>query len=163
VPKVHTYDVGVRWTGNRGQGTSSYRGFDRTHEVTAPGRPSILGSSDPGFRGDLDRWNPELLLVAAISECHMLWYLHLAATGGVVVTAYSDAAVGTMQQHDDGGGEMTLVVLHPTVEVAEEAMVDVAAALHDEANRLCFIARSVVFPVHHEPVIHFSPTPTVSG
>jgi organic hydroperoxide reductase OsmC/OhrA len=159
MPRVHTYDVGVTWTGNRGSGTSSYHDYDRIHEVTASGRPSIQGSSDAAFRGDGDRWNPELLLLAALSECHMLWYLHLAATTGVVVTAYADAATATMHEHDDGGGEITLVVLHPTVDVADGAMVEAAVALHEEANQLCFIARSVVFPVHHEPVVNFSPPP----
>jgi organic hydroperoxide reductase OsmC/OhrA len=161
--RSHTYDVGVQWTGNRGSGTSSYRDYGRTHVVTASGRPPIAGSSDVTFRGEADRWNPEQLLVAALSQCHLLAYLHLAATAKVVVTAYTDAATGTMQLHDDGTGEMTLVVLQPTVEVAEEAMVERAVALHDEAHKYCFIAQSVAFPVRHQPVVRATPAAAEAG
>jgi organic hydroperoxide reductase OsmC/OhrA len=159
--KTHTYDVGVEWTGSRGQGTTSYRAYDRTHVVTASGRPPIAGSSDVSFRGDAARWNPEQLLVASLSQCHLLAYLHLAATAHVVVTGYTDAATGTLQTHEDGSGEMTLVVLHPTVEVAEADMVERALALHDEAHRVCFVARSVLFPVLHDPVVRLAPSAEV--
>jgi organic hydroperoxide reductase OsmC/OhrA len=121
--------------------------------VSADGRPDLAGSADPTFRGDAARWNPEQLLVAALSQCHMLWYLHLCATNGIVVTGYVDHAHGEMRTHQDGAGEFTSVVLRPEVEVAEPAMVDRAVALHAEAPTLCFIARSVNFPVDHEPTV----------
>ena len=82
----------LRWTGDRGVGTASYTAYARDHEITAPGKPAIAGSSDPRFRGDATRWNPEELLLGAISACHQLWYLHLCAEAGVVVTAYVDDA-----------------------------------------------------------------------
>lgn len=148
---THEYDVAVTWTGNRGAGTSGYRTYGRDHEVTTAGAPPLLGSSDPAFRGDADRWNPEQLLVAALSQCHLLSYLHVAADAGVVVTAYTDDAHGVMTQTSDGGGHFVEVVLRPRVTVAEEAMVDRATALHDRAHELCFIANSVNFPVRHEP------------
>src|SRR5688572_13076736 len=100
--REHTYEVTVTWTGNTGEGTSSYRSYTRDHDVSGPGKPTIPGSSDPSFRGDAARWNPEELLLAALSQCHMLWFLSLATTEDVVVTAYEDAPVGTMVE--DAGG-----------------------------------------------------------
>jgi organic hydroperoxide reductase OsmC/OhrA len=148
----HSYELSLKWTGNTGSGTASYRVYGRDHEVSATGKPVIAGSSDPAFRGDPQRWNPEELLVAALSQCHMLSYLHLAANAGVVVTAYADTPSGTMNENPDGSGEFVAVVLRPEVTVADAVMSDRATALHDDAEKLCFIARSVNFPVHHRPV-----------
>ena len=147
----HSYETLTTWTGARGQGTIDYRSYDRTYETAAAGRPAIAGSSDPAFRGDADRWNPEQLLVAALSQCHLLSYLHRCALGGVVVTAYEDTAEGSMAETPDGGGHFEEVVLRPVVTVAEPGMVDRAQELHHEAAALCFIAASVNFPVRHEP------------
>jgi organic hydroperoxide reductase OsmC/OhrA len=146
----HTYRTQVRWTGNRGTGTSSYRDYDRAHEVTSGARPPIPGSSDPAFRGDAARWSPEELLVASLSQCHMLWYLHLCAVAGVVVTAYEDEAEGAMAA-GDRGGRFERVVLRPVVTLADPAAEERARALHDDAHAACFIASSVAFPVEHEP------------
>lgn len=151
--RTHAYETRLTWTGNLGTGTDSYRSYRRTHEVEADGPPPLAGSSDPHFRGDADRWNPEQLLLAALSQCHMLAYLHLCAVNGVVVTAYTDRASGTMEETGDGGGHFTRALLRPRVEVASGAMAEKAAALHEEAHRLCFIAASVNFPVEHEPVV----------
>jgi organic hydroperoxide reductase OsmC/OhrA len=148
--RTHHYTVELTWTGNTGTGTSGYRDFSRDHELAAPGKPTLPGSSDPAFRGDPSRYNPEELLVGALAQCHMLWFLHLAASAGVVVTGYTDRPEGTMAEGADGGGEFTEVVLRPAVTVAEPGMVDAAAGLHERANELCFIARSVNFPVEHE-------------
>jgi organic hydroperoxide reductase OsmC/OhrA len=153
VQRTHSYDVSVTWTGNRGSGTSGYRAYDRDHEVTADGRAPIASSSDPAFRGDPGRWNPELQLTAALSECHMLWYLHLCAVAGVTVTAYADDARGTMAEAADGSGRFTEVVLRPRITVADSSMLEAAAGLHKEANEKCFIANSVNFTLRHEPVI----------
>lgn len=150
---THEYDVAVTWTGNRGNGTSSYAGYRRHHQVSAGAAPPILGSSDPSFRGDPDRWNPEQPQVAALAQCHMLWYLHLAATSGVVVTDYRDDAHGVMRQDSDGGGHFEQVTLHPRVTIDGGSDADVALRLHAEVPKLCFIARSVNFPVHHEPTV----------
>ena len=150
--RIHTYETTVTWTGNRGTGTSGYRDYDRSCDIAAPGRPVIAASSDPLFRGDPTRWNPEQLLVASLSQCHLLWFLHLAADAGVVVTSYVDEAVGTMAEQAGGAGRFTEVVLRPRVTVADPAMIPAVAALHDRAHELCFIAQSVNFPVRHEPV-----------
>jgi organic hydroperoxide reductase OsmC/OhrA len=143
----------VTWTGNRGTGTSGYRAYDRAHEVTGDCRPPIPGSSDPAFRGDPARWNPEQLLVVSISQCHMLWYLHLATEAGVVVTAYEDHATATMAEEAGGAGQFVEATLHPVVTVAEPSMVDTAQGVHGKANEMCFIARSVNFPIHHDSTV----------
>jgi organic hydroperoxide reductase OsmC/OhrA len=149
---THLYELSLRWTGNNGSGTSSYRTYSRDHEIHAAGKSMIAGSSDPAFRGNASLWNPEELLVASLSQCHMLWYLHLAASAGVVVTAYTDTPIGTMIEGPDGGGQFSEVVLRPEVTVPDAAMRGPAGELHDDAERMCFIARSVNFPVRHEPV-----------
>lgn len=149
---VHTYTTTVTWTGDLGTGTSGYRAYQRSHEISADGPPPIPGSSDPAFRGDPARWNPEQLLLASLSQCHMLWYLHLCSADGVVVTSYLDRAEGTMAETADGG-HYTGAVLRPRIEVAEAGMTERALALHEDAHRACFIANSVNFPVRHEPVV----------
>jgi organic hydroperoxide reductase OsmC/OhrA len=153
--REHRYQVTVEWTGNTGTGTAGYRTYERRHEIGAPGsaKPGIPGSSDPAFRGDAARWNPEELLVASLSTCHQLWYLHLCADAGVVVTAYVDRAEGTMVEEASGAGQFTRVVLRPTVTVAPGADVARARALHADAHAMCYVARSVNFPVEHEPEI----------
>lgn len=149
----HHYCVELAWTGNRGTGTSDYRAYGREHVLSAEGKHDIEGSSDRTFHGDADRWNPEEMLLSALSQCHLLSYLHVAAARGVVVTAYSDSPVGTMTQTPDGGGHFTEVTLRPVVTVRTAEMVDAALDAHHEASLKCFIAASVNFPVLHEPVI----------
>jgi organic hydroperoxide reductase OsmC/OhrA len=149
----HGYELQVTWTGNTGDGTSSYRGYSRAHTVSAAGLPDVLGSADRTFHGDASRWNPEQLLLAALSQCHMLSYLHVCVTEGVVVQEYVDLARGSMRTEPDGSGRFTEAVLAPQVVVAEESMVQRAVRAHHRANELCFIANSVSFPVHHEPVV----------
>ncbi|TCO64292.1 OsmC family protein [Actinocrispum wychmicini] len=153
---MHTYQVTVTWTGNLGTGTSGYRDFTRDHDIATDGRPTIQASSDPNFRGDPTRWNPEQLLVGALSDCHMLWYLHLCAVAGVTVESYVDESVGTMVMEKNGAGQFSEVVLRPRVTVAGADMVDKAVELHKKAHEMCFIARSVNFPVRHEPTVDVS-------
>jgi len=150
---VHTYDVTVTWTGDDGEGTTTYRSYRRDNVVTAEGLPDLAGSADPAFRGDPTRWNPEQLLVAALSQCHLLTYLHLCATNGVVVSGYVDDAHGEMTLNRDHSGQMASVTLRPRVTVADAGMVERAVALHHDVPDLCFIARSVNFPVRHEPTV----------
>jgi organic hydroperoxide reductase OsmC/OhrA len=152
MPGTHQYEVTVTWTGNTGSGTSGYRDYERSHQVDAAGKPSLPGSSDPAFRGDPQRWNPEELLVASLSQCHMLWFLHLCSTEGVVVTDYTDHPRGTMLETPDGGGRFAEVVLRPAVRYALPEQVARGDALHERAHGLCFIANSVNFPVRCEPV-----------
>jgi len=148
--REHRYSVTVRWTGNTGAGTSTYRSYERQHEISAEGKATIAASSDPVFHGDRARWNPEELLVAALSSCHQLSYLHVCANAGIVVTDYVDQAEGWMAETPDGGGHFTRVMLHPKVTVAAGSDVAKALKLHHEAHELCFIANSVNFPVEHE-------------
>jgi organic hydroperoxide reductase OsmC/OhrA len=149
--KQHTYQTTITWKGNKGTGTSDYAAYSRNHSIDVVNKPEIPASSDPHFRGDKTRYNPEELLVSSLSSCHMLWYLHLCSVNGVVVTGYVDHASGIMNENTDGSGEFTEVTLHPIVTVKEEAMITKANELHHEANAMCFIARSVKFPVHHQP------------
>ena len=151
--RQHRYEVQIKWTGNRGSGTSAYASYGRDHVIAAAGKPAIPGSSDPGFRGDPARYNPEDLLVASLSACHMLWYLHLCAANHIMVVEYQDSAQGTMAEKPDGSGVFVDVTLHPQVKIAANADESKALALHEEAHRLCFIANSVNFPVHHAPQI----------
>ncbi|MDJ0351456.1 OsmC family protein [Pseudarthrobacter sp. PH31-O2] len=148
----HRYALTVRWTGNLGEGTASYRGYARDHDVEVPGLPVLRGSADPTFHGDRTRFNPEQLLLAALSQCHMLSFLHVAVKHGVVVTAYEDRAEGLMRTNRDGSGQFESVTLRPRVSTAEPVPEDAMADLHSAANKVCFIARSVNFPVLHEPV-----------
>ncbi|MBC9796563.1 OsmC family protein [Sinomicrobium weinanense] len=150
--KTHKYDLTVKWTGNKGSGTSSYRAYDRDHSIIKEGKADIAGSSDPAFRGDSTRHNPEELLVASVSSCHMLWFLHLCSQAGVLVTDYEDHPVGHMEETREGGGRFTEIVLHPRVTVSEESMTGKLDALHHRAGELCFIANSCNFPIRHEPV-----------
>jgi organic hydroperoxide reductase OsmC/OhrA len=151
--RSHRYSITVTWRGNRGTGTSAYGAYARDHEITADGKAPIAGSSDPAFRGDRTRWNPEELLVASLSTCHQLWYLHLAADAGIIVTAYVDQAEGVMQEDADGSGRFIGVVLRPQVIVAAGSDIARAEALHHVAHEKCFIANSVNFPVTCEPSI----------
>jgi organic hydroperoxide reductase OsmC/OhrA len=148
----HHYNLTIKWTGNTGTGTSGYRNFERSHTIMANNKPEILASSDPAFRGDKTKHNPEELLLASLSSCHMLWYLHLCADAGIIVTDYVDNATGTMIETADGGGHFTEVTLNPVVVVAEISMTEKANEFHKKANGLCYIANSVNFPVYHKPV-----------
>ena len=156
--KTHRYLVETKWTGNLGSGTSNYRAYRRDHEIFVAGKADVIrGSSDKAFRGDPSRYSPEEMLVASLSTCHMLWYLHLCADAGMVITAYVDGASGTLSENADGSGEFTEVVLHPQVTITEAGRVAEAVAIHEKAHELCFIARSVNFPVRCEPaVLHAS-------
>jgi organic hydroperoxide reductase OsmC/OhrA len=151
--RQHHYRVSVRWTGNEGTGTSSWRDYSRSHLISAPGKPTIDGSSDSSFRGDATKWNPEELMLAAICACHKLWYLSLCAQAGVIVTAYEDDAEGIMIQESGGAGQFTSVTLNPRVTVAAGSDLEKARALHHTAHEMCFIARSVNFPIQNNPTV----------
>jgi organic hydroperoxide reductase OsmC/OhrA len=152
--RKHQYGITTRWTGNLGTGTSGYRDYSRSHELSAPGKSvPIPGSSDPMFRGDRARYNPEELLVSALSACHMLWVLHLCADAGIVITEYVDEASGEMVEHPDGSGEFTRVVLRPRMKITDAARAEDVRAIHHRAHAVCCLARSVNFPVEHEVTV----------
>jgi organic hydroperoxide reductase OsmC/OhrA len=158
--RTHEFRITSRWTGNLGSGTSAYTAYSRAHECAGEGKIApIPGSSDPAFRGDPGRYNPEELLVGALASCHMLWVLHLCADAGIVVTEYADEAWGEMVEHADGSGEMTRVVLRPHVRIANADRAGEVAAIHDRAHAVCCLARSVRFPVEHEAEVLFGPHP----
>ena len=144
--KSHTYRATTTWTGNLDEGTASYRSYDRSHEIAIKGKPTLIGSADPAFRGDAGRWNPEDSLLGAISACHMLWFLHVASGAGWVVQSYRDRAEAEMEMNSDGSGQFTSATLHPEVEISagDPALSD---GLHHRAHEMCFIARSLNFDV----------------
>ncbi|CAI8703284.1 OsmC family protein [Chryseobacterium sp. IT-36CA2] len=149
--KDHHYKITVQWTGNQGSGTSSYRDYERSHIISAENKAIIEGSSDPAFRGDKTKHNPEDMLLSSLSSCHMLWYLHFCSEAGIIVTDYRDEATGIMAETANGSGHFTEVTLHPIVTISEESMKEKAEELHHKANKFCFIANSVNFPVKHIP------------
>jgi organic hydroperoxide reductase OsmC/OhrA len=152
--RTHRYQITNRWTGNLGTGTSNYRAYSRAHELSAPAKAApIPGSSDPLFRGDPARYNPEELLLGALSACHMLWALHWCADAGIVVTDYVDDARGEMVERGDGAGEFTRVVLQPRMTITEASRVEEALAIHARVHEVCAISRSVNFPVECNPVV----------
>ena len=146
----HDYTSRIEWTGNRGEGTKSYRGYDRTWDVRTPGKPSIACSNDPLLGGDPTLHNPEDMLLSALSACHMLWYLHLASRAGIVVHGYRDEPVGVGESAPNGAGRFVRATLRPQIEVAAGSDLDKADAIHHEIHKYCFIARSVNFPVSYE-------------
>jgi organic hydroperoxide reductase OsmC/OhrA len=150
---LHTYKSTVQWTGNTGSGTASYQSYERDYIVFTENKMDIPGSSDPAFRGNPGRHNPEDLLLASLASCHLLWYLHLCAQAGVTVLDYTDRATGTMQENADGSGCFVEVTLNPTVTVADQSMIEKANELHKKAGDYCFIANSVNFPVRYHPRI----------
>ena len=145
------YKLIMAWLGNEGTGTSGYKHYKRDFVVVGEGKPPISGSSDVHFLGDIEKYNPEEMLLMSVSSCHMLWFLHLCSDHGIIVTDYTDQATGTMLETEDGGGHFTEVTLHPVVTISDAAMIEKANALHHQANKLCFIANSCNFPVHHKP------------
>lgn len=149
--KTHEYQTTLVWTGNKGSGTMDYRSYDRSYVISIEQKSDILGSSDSAFMGDKTRHNPEDLLVSSLSSCHMLWYLHLCSQNDIIVLDYKDSAVGRMTENADGSGYFTEVILHPVVTITDESAIDRANALHEQANKMCFIANSCNFPIRHEP------------
>lgn len=150
--KNHHYKVKVEWKGNQGSGTKSYQSYSRNHTINTEGKyDEILASSDPSFLGDKSKYNPEELFLSALSACHMLWYLHLCSVHKIIVTEYQDNATGIMEEDESGSGKFTIVTLHPKVKVTEIDMIAKANELHEEANKMCFIANSCNFKIVHIP------------
>lgn len=153
--KNHDYTVHIHWTGNRGTGTSAYRAYDRNWDLASPGKPLIHCSNDPLLGGNPEKYNPEDLLLAALSSCHMLWYLHLCSEAGVTVTSYNDNPVGSGEVEPSGKGRFLSAILRPKIVITNGSDMEKAIQLHDEIHAYCFIARSVNFPVTYEPEITF--------
>lgn len=154
----HTFAISARWDGNRGSGTSGYRDYGREVHLSAPSLTALDASAAQAFRGDSAKWNPELFLIAALSECHLLSYLHAAVLSSVTVVEYEDHASGTMVLNDDGSGHFTSVMLRPVVTILRPEQRELALELHEQASSMCFIANSVNFPVLHEAHIRVAET-----
>ena len=148
----HSYSAKIVWTGNIDNGTKSYQSYERSHTIHIKHKVDLLCSSDPAFRGEAHKHNPEDLLLSSVASCHMLWYLHLCAEAGVIVLDYEDEAIGTMEIESNGSGRFTDICLHPRVIVADKNMEDTALTLHKKANELCFIANSLNFKIKHKAV-----------
>ncbi len=142
----HQYNCTITWQGNLGTGTSNYTAYGRDYSWQTNNKQNIACSSDTPFRGDGTKHNPEDMLLAALSSCHMLWYLHLCADAGIIVTNYTDKATGVL---DMGIGSFAAVTLHPTVTITANGNIELATQLHTAANKSCFMAKSVNFAVQH--------------
>lgn len=159
----HSYTLDILWTGNRGRGTADYRSYARTHTIQGAGKPPIYASADPAFRGNADCYNPEELLLAALSACHMLWFLHLCADAGVIVLGYLDNPQATMIEETGGEGQFTEAMLRPKIRLLYAVSDELLADLHRRAHKHCFIARSVNFPVLHQAYYVFDIDPDEQG
>ncbi len=149
--KDHQYKTNLIWAGNKGSGTMDYRSYDRDFVVSINNKESFSGSSDSIFLGDQTKYNPEDLLLASVSSCHMLWYLHLCSKNEIVVLEYTDNAIGTMTENNDGSGKFSSILLKPEVIISKKEQIEQANSLHVEANKMCFIANSLNFSVEHQP------------
>lgn len=152
----HNYKIATKWTGNQGTGTSNYKDFERSYTIQIENKANILGSSDPEFRGDRTKHNPEELLLASVSSCHMLWYLHLCSEAKIIVTDYIDDATAILQETENGNGKFTSITLNPIVTITNQSMVDLAIELHNKANEFCFVANSLNLKVNHQPELKVS-------
>lgn len=150
--KEHNYYLTIKWTGNRGEGTSSYKVYDRNYSILAENKVEILDSADAPFLGDITKHNPEDLFLASLSSCHMLWYFHLCADAGIIVVDYIDNATGILVQNSNGSGQFSEVTLNPIVIVTEDFMIEKAIEIHEKAHEFCFIANSVNFKIHINPI-----------
>lgn len=149
----HSYSLVLEWTGNNGSGTSSYRAYGREYSISLEGKPELLGTSDPAFLGDPEKHNPEDMFLASVASCHMLWYLHLASSAGIVVTDYKDNAEAQMSMNKDGSGQFSSVTLKPTVTITDPEKAELADKIHGDVGAMCFIARSINVPIYHEATI----------
>lgn len=148
----HNYNVATKWTGNQGIGTSNYKDFERSYTIQIENKADIFGSSDPEFRGDRTKHNPEELLLASVSSCHMLWYLHFCSESKIVVTDYIDNATAILDETENGNGKFSSITLNPTITITDQSMVELATELHKKANEFCFVANSLNLKVTHQPI-----------
>lgn len=154
--KEHTYKMKIEWMAGNGEGTSNYSSYSRNHTISGDEKyENLLASSDPAFRGDASRYNPEELFLSSIASCHMLWYLHLCSVNSILVTQYTDSATAIMEEDANGSGRFKSVTLHPIITINDRNKTELAIALHSEANRMCFIANSCNFNIHHLPEVRF--------
>lgn len=148
--REHDFTSKIAWTGDRGDGTRHYRGYERTWRIVTAGKVPIDCSNDPTLGGDPSKPNPEDLLLSSLAACHMLWYLHLASKAGIVVREYEDEPLGAGETGSRGEGRFVRAILRPRIRVDRGTDLAKADSLHHEVHQFCFIARSVNFPVSYE-------------
>ena len=150
----HNYTIQMTWTGSEGKGTVDYRSYTRSYTIAADGKPDLLGSADAAYMGDASRWNPEEMLLGALSSCHMLWFLHLCTMQKIVVLDYQDAPQGVVEVDATGSGTFTEATLRPKITLISDEKLSIAHQLHEQAHKKCFIANSLNFPIKIEPEFH---------
>ncbi len=153
IKAVHEFNTQIEWTGNTGLGTETYESYERDYTLSSEGKEQILCSSAAGFRGDTNKYNPEDLFIASLSSCHMLWYLHLCADNGIKVLSYIDATEAKLAVFLNGKGFFQSITLSPKVVVENPEHIQKAIALHQKANKMCFLANSLHFPIKHNPTV----------
>ncbi len=153
--KIHNYYTQIAWTGAGEDGTKTYKSYERLYDLNIEGKPSVVGSADPAFRGDAGCHNPEDMLVASVSSCHMLWYLHICSVSKVIVTSYIDNAEGIMEESADGSGRFTKITLRPRIKISSGSDLVKAEEAHAKANKMCFIANTLNCPIEHQPTIEW--------
>jgi organic hydroperoxide reductase OsmC/OhrA len=149
--KTHRFELTVQWDADTVEPALARDKSRRRHTISHPGKPDIDGSAAPAFFGEAERWNPEELLLAALSQCHMLTFFYLAGREGLTITEYVDTPQAVLETNADGSGNIVEVVLKPQLGIRDGYSGSIET-LHQQASELCFIARSVNFPVRHEPL-----------
>ena len=141
--------VALSW--QKGEAPFTYEAYPRNHEIAfKDGAERLTASAAGAYRGDTSKADPEDLLVAALSSCHMLSFLAIAAKKRLTVLSYDDDAAGFLEQE---GGKlwMTRVVLRPKVTFEPQLQPQLLAEIHHLAHESCFIANSVKTNVTVEP------------
>jgi len=140
---MSTHRASISW--ERGSTDFAYEAYPRNHTWSFEGGFTVPASAAPDFRGEPGRVDPEEALVAAVSGCHMLTFLAVAARKRIVVARYEDSAVGFLEKGEDGKLAVTRIELRPVVSFADPRGVsaEVLDRLHDLAHENCFIAKSV--------------------
>lgn len=141
------YTLALNWLGDK---NGTHHREDRFYEIRIEGKPKLLGSADQPFFGDPSLYNPEDLLLSALSSCHMMSYLYVCRKAGIKISSYQDNPVGTLKLNKEGIGKFENVTLKPQVVLADKSQTQQASALHHKAGKLCFIANSVNFDIKYE-------------
>lgn len=146
----HSYTLDLKWNGNKNDDPRTY---DRSFILSANGKTEIMGSADSFSRGDAKRWNPEEMLLASLSSCHMLWYLYLCSTSKIIVTSYQDHPTGILNIDPNGISRFIEATLNPQIVIADSTRHEEALSLQQQAHDKCYIVNSVNFEVKVKPQV----------
>jgi organic hydroperoxide reductase OsmC/OhrA len=144
------FNVGLTWLSQNKNFT--YNEYSREYTIHAEGKPELIGTAAPEYKGSHEHYNPEDMLIASLSACHMLSYLALAANSKIQVLSYQDQAEGSLIK-DGMSMKFNEVILKPHVVISQDSDQEKALSLHDKAHHICFIANSVNFSVLIQPQI----------